>query len=266
MSNNIPPLNMSCVIAFIEKSTNKKHDTLDYLKKNDPSLSHIDWIAPADWEKVIDFSNSSDSIDKICRNFCLQFINSTPYLLKLTCYGRDSLISNLSADELQVFRIGKLLEKIPEADVVSWWDNLKIASRSELDDALLAQGRLAESWTIEEEKQKLSLFCSLEPEWVALNSDRYGYDVLSYRKGEGGTIQSIQVEVKSYQSQTYPHFYITCNEWEKSKLAESAYYYYIWCIETREYQILSINDIVSHIPNNNGVGKWQTVLIEPLIT
>lgn len=256
---------MSSVIAFVEKSSNKNYATLEYLKKNDPSLSHIDWTAADGWESIIECKIDTDSFDKICRNFCSEFIASNPSLLKLATFGRNALVSSLSSDELQVFRAGKLLDKLPGADIVSWWDGLKISSRAELDEILLAQGRLAESWTIEEEKKILRQFCSLEPEWVALDSDRYGYDILSYRQAEGGSIQSIQIEVKSYQNKIYPHFYITSNEWEKAKTAEQTYYCYVWCVESQQYQILSFNDIDKHVPNNKGEGRWQTVLIESSI-
>ena len=262
MNSHQLPLNMSIVSAFHALNTINNSDHVQYLKKNDPTLSHVDWNSFEFWESKLDKIIFPADIESVCRHFCYEFILSKEYFLKLTKFGRQSLISNLNADEIQVFRNGKLLEKNPQPEIVIWWDNLKNISRSELNSTLSKQGRLAEEWTLNIELEIVKQFTSLEPEWISIDSDHYGYDIKSYRKNEQGEVWPIQIEVKSYLNSLTQHFYFTSNEWTKALLAESSYFLYLWCMETKEYQVLTLEQIKHHIPDNNGFGSWQSVLIE----
>lgn len=255
-------LNMSIVSAFHALKSIDNPDHISYLKKNDPTLAHVDWTSFQFWEsKLINIVSSLD-IAVICRHFCFEFILEKEYFLKLTQYGRQSLISNLNSDEIQVFRNGKLLDKNPSSEVVKWWDELKRLSRNELNSSLVQQGRLAEEWTLNVERELTRSFTSLEPEWISIDNDKYGYDIKSYRVNEKGEIYPIQIEVKSHLNESSKHFYLTVNEWNKAVTAENSYLLYLWCIETNKYQLLTLDEIAPHIPINNGMGTWQSVFID----
>ena len=212
------------------------------------------------WLNVLNKENTE--LHSICQDACSAFVISHQFLRELAKYGRDSLLSNLTPDELQVFRNARLLEKLPNENAIKWWDKLKLQARKDLDEALLAQGRLAESWTIQRETEYIRSFDSeLVPEWVAMDGDHYGYDVLSYRLSAEGTSLPIQIEVKSFAKIKSPHFYLTVYEWSQAVKATPNYIFYIWCIETREYKILTLDEILPNIPLNNMNGEWQNVYI-----
>jgi hypothetical protein len=262
MHTEVPHLNISSVIAFIAMGSKSSSSTLSFLKKNDPSYSHLDWNNAENWKIILEDELAFDDFPLVCRAFCFRFVMADDLMLLLAGNGREAVISNLNSDELQVFRNARLLEKLPPQEVVEWWDYLKIFSKKNLNEILLKQGRLAEYWTIAEERKKIAAFTDLLPEMISLDGDRYGYDILSYRLNNLGSVIPVQIEVKSYADKSYPHIYLTKNEWDKGVKAKASYFYYVWCIETEKYVIVTIEDLIPHVPENRGLGKWQTVLLE----
>lgn len=237
-------------------------DRLTHYKMNHPSYSHLDWNSAERWYSRLD-SSVFEKYFLMCRQACWYFVNDNPILLNLACYGRDLLVSNLSDDELQVFRDAKLLDKIPGDDVVNWWDRFKVDARRNLTGERLAQGRLAERWTIEEESRRLKeANIDASPEWVSLDSDRHGFDISSFRMLDGKVLPLL-IEVKSFARDSIPHIYITLNEWKKAReTIKGEYLFYIWSVEGKRYRILLPDDLVAHIPIDQGFGKWQSVLID----
>lgn len=53
--------------------------------------------------------------------------------------------------------------------------------------------------------------------WAALESDAYGYDIISYDLDLNGKVREIKIEVKTTASKVDDDFYVTRNELEKSK-------------------------------------------------
>ncbi len=260
----VPPLNMSGVLALSALLTNSDEGNLNFLQKNDPSYLRFDWDHAQKWKALIEEKVLVYDLPNICRSVCLEFILSQPVLVELARNGRDAVVANLTPDELQVFRNGHLLDRQPSLEVVKWWDVLRLLAKRNLDTKLLEQGRLAEMWTMEEESRIVKEFTRELPELVSLGSDKFGFDILSFRMTPEGIIKRIQIEVKSYTSKYYPHFYLTANEWIKASQIASSYLLYLWCIETKEFRILTFSELEIHIPSNNGMGKWQDVLVEKL--
>lgn len=234
---------------------------LTHYKLNHPSYSHLDWNSAEEWQVRLQ-PQIFDSYFLICREACRLFVRATPILVNLACYGREMLLSNLSDDELQVFRDAKLLEKIPDEGAISWWDHFKVDARANLNDQLISQGRIAERWTIDVEINKLAALGIDEmPEWVSMDSDRHGFDISSYTVKEG-RILPLLIEVKSFAQNSWPHIYVTANEWKKAlETVNGDYVFHVWSIESQNYRILTIRDLEQHIPTNHGKGKWQSVLI-----
>src|SRR5690606_2050230 len=100
------------------------------------------------------------------------------------------------------------------------------------------------------------------PEWVSLDSDRHGFDISSFRMLDGKVLPLL-IEVKSFARDSIPHIYITLNEWKKAReTIKGEYLFYIWSVEGKRYRILLPDDLVAHIPIDQGFGKWQSVLID----
>lgn len=53
--------------------------------------------------------------------------------------------------------------------------------------------------------------------WASLESDAFGYDIISYDIDEKGKVKEIKIEVKTTSSKVDTDFYVTRNELEKSK-------------------------------------------------
>jgi hypothetical protein len=216
-----------------------------------------------EWISALEGIDNKPSLDKLCRKACYLFVTRSQILVELSCNGREDLISNLSEDEIQVFRNGLLLEKNPPMEVVLWWDTIKLLAREDLNEKLLSQGREAEFWTFNLESEIVhSLGIPTRPEWVSIDSDRYGYDILTYRLNLDKSPINILIEVKSFSKMSYPHFYLSKHEFNKAKDSDPYYYFYVWCYETRECRKLTFDDVQKHAPEDSGYGKWQTVLIE----
>lgn len=256
-------LSVSCISAYIESCVVSDKWLIDYKKKSDPAYAHLDWKSVAAWRDILTVP-ADIPFSLLCREFCLQFILYNKTLLKLAGLGRDAVISNLSVDETQVFRQAMLLEKIPSEEVWRWWDQLKTEALGLRSQEQIEQGRLAESWTINREIALIQSFSKVLPEWVSLESDRYGFDIQSYRQNSEGAITPIQIEVKSYQNAQQPQFFVTRHEWQTATKFFNSYRFCVWCIETKTFCEYSVKQLEAHVPDDRGKGSWQSILISEL--
>lgn len=250
------------MLEYSSQESIEAHNIFEYVKVSNPSFLHLDWDGASKWKELIGDKLSDSELAPICRLASFHFILKDQILLELVTYGREKLVSNLTDDEKQVFRNGALLEKIPSLEVVLWWDQIRIAGRNEFNHKLLSQGREAERWTMEFEISKTAhLGEEFIPQWVALESDHYGYDILSYRPNTQFAPLAILIEVKSFANPTFPHFYVTKTEWDKATETANNYIFFVWCISNKTYKVYTHTEIEKHIPTNNEGGNWQTVLI-----
>jgi hypothetical protein len=263
---NVPELSMSSLTALklsIEYHNNDAELLSSHLKANDPAWSHLNWKVAEQWRELITLPNQTTLL-LLCQEACLHFVLSKPILLQLTRHGREGLISSLSSDELQVFRNGGLLEETPTFETIMWWDKLKSIGRKLIDADLLQQGREAERLTFENELKLVADLGNLyKPKWVALESDRYGYDILTYRKQPDGSINTLRLEVKSFAWLSNPHFYVTENEWKTASDSNANnYLFVVWCMATKECRTFTVDEVEVHISKNQGTGRWQNILID----
>ena len=253
---------LKMIIDYQSKTSIESENRFAFIRESNPSLLHLDWDGAENWNKLIESEIIIADLNAICRHAASIFILNNPVLLELVTYGRDALFSNLTEDELQVFRNGRLLDKIPTQQVVEWWDDIRFRGRTKLNQNLLSQGREAERWTIEFEIEKIShLGEDFKPIWVALDGDHFGYDILSYRPNATYVPLAVLIEVKSFANPLKPQFYVTRNEWEKAIETGSNYIFFIWCMYTKTHRVFSHEEIEPHIPKNRGAGNWQNVLI-----
>lgn len=263
--NKVPPLDMGTATALhflMSSKNNSLHAIIKYKQKQDPSWSHLNWNAAEQWANYIDNGLDCRSLKDVCRTMCDIFVCSSSVLFNFAAIGRDSLLRNLSIDEVQVFKNGGLIEVLPAIEALLWWDKFRVKKRESINESKTNQGRIAERLTMELETGITSNIANdLKPHWDALNGDYYGYDIRSYRHNKSYSPSIMLIEVKSFSTMMSPIVYITQNEWETAIEAAPNYIFYVWCMETMSHKILPVAYFEKHIPQNYGHGEWQSVKV-----
>ena len=100
-----------------------------------------------------------------------------------------------------------------------------------------------------------------DPEWVGLDNNFAGYDVLSYELGEFGLVNKM-IEVKSTIASPL-RFYLSKNEWVTAEKARDSYFFHVWDMSKMPpaLYVRTVADIEPHIPTNNEEGEWSSALI-----
>ena len=250
----------------------RKHAALNPKLKSSALLSHIDLIEPAantlDMEASIYLSNLvEDPCPLEGHEFyhaCIKaiLIKYQPIWAKLMRQGRLRFVKKLNSNEQDVFAAAGLLEKPIPLSVVAWWDNVSGYSRLISDQEKINQGRKAEILTLDYERERLKkIGINKEPEWLGLDDNFAGYDVLSYDHGQYDLVNKL-IEVKSTLVSPL-RFILTLNEWETAKKAKTNYTFHIWNMRTQNPELhkLTVDEVEKHIPLNKGNGKWTHVVI-----
>lgn len=181
-----------------------------------------------------------------------------PWWLRLVPYGRAKVKAVLNQDQIQCFREAGLFDAVPDASVLTWWDEIGAAARSTVDVERMLRARQAERLSLEYERVRLQrLRISLEPEWVSLEDNTLGYDIRSYELS-GGEIVCRLIEVKSTTSGA---IFITKNEWLNASSAERNYYFHIWKFPEKCFVEYSVAAMRPNMPIDKGSGMWQDVMV-----
>lgn len=184
-------------------------------------------------------------------------IKITPAWAKRIPYGRKEAFIFMSKDEKACFFEAGLMNEYPNEAEIKWWDKMADYIRSQ--DALCKSetGRKGELCTIVYESNRVGE----KPQWVSIDSNLAGYDIISH---VSRNIKSnLLIEVKSSEkSINNAEFYITAHEWHTA-CNSSNYSFYLWCFcdNKKQLAIVEPNNVLPYIPTNNESGEWQTVKI-----
>lgn len=182
-----------------------------------------------------------------------------PVWAKTILLGRK-FIQKLHPDEQQCFQAAGLMEDPPSDATVSWWDKTSSTARMISNSFGVDQSRIAEKMTMEYEiKRMTKLGIAATPKWMAVEDNTLGYDILSYDVGTKEPVARV-LEVKS--TVTSPRFYVSRNEWEVCKKMGPAYLFHIWDMKTGNLFERTLADVMPHIPQDQGTGKWSSVEIK----
>jgi hypothetical protein len=182
-----------------------------------------------------------------------------PFWVRLASAGRSRLCEALPENILQSFRSAGLLVDKPGLPVIQWWDEIAGIARHEHDKVKLEHGRLAESLTMELEASRLQhLGLAISPQWVAIEDNSAGYDILSFDPGEHGPTARM-IEVKSCSSSTVG-FHLSRNEWETAARSQ-CYIIHLWELPSRTLIELDASEISRSVPIDQGCGEWQSAFI-----
>ncbi|MDB5285262.1 MAG: hypothetical protein JWR05_211 [Mucilaginibacter sp.] len=234
--------------------------------KVEPNANSLDLDAAFYLHSIVDI-NSPFQGHEFYRN-CISavIIIALPAWAKLITLGRKRFIQKLYGEEYRdvksLFRQAGLLQDPPTIGDIAWWDHVSGRVRLEGDRLKLERARIAERLSLELERKKLILQgITTYPQWIAIEDNTAGYDVLSYTKTDYGLANKL-IEVKSTIASPL-RFYITRNEWEHALEVGEAYFFHIWNMQTDPPFLYekSSADIAPHIPQDNEKGKWKTAEI-----
>lgn len=194
------------------------------------------------------------------RRFIFEWIAVVnPGWLQLAPYGRERLRQALNIDEVQCFREAGLFDKVPDRETIEWWDLVAARMRGNSDLEKMKRARLAERLSLGHERVRVrELDIPREPQWVSLDDNSLGFDILSFDRDLEGRIVNRMVEVKSTVSDT---IFLTRNEWENVSGAPQHTVIHIWDLHDERLQELQPLEIAPNIPLDQGIGKWQNVRI-----
>ena len=181
----------------------------------------------------------------------------TPSWAKRIPYGRKEAFIFMTKDEKACFFEAGLMNDDPDEAEIKWWDQIANYIRSQ-DNLIKAEtGRKGELCTIQYERNRVGE----KPQWVSIDSNLSGYDIIS--QVSSGNKAKLLIEVKSSgMSLESAEFIITAHEWHTA--CNSNYYsFYLWCFHNNKKQLAVIEPIsvLPYIPTNNQTGEWQTVSI-----
>jgi hypothetical protein len=149
----------------------------------------------------------------------------------------------------------------PDAAAIELLDKLAQLARGAADVGVMDSARLAERLTMELETRRCSALQGAgAPEWISLNDNGAGYDVLSTRLSQGRLAPKL-IEVKSSRSQR-PRLYLTRNEWEVGRRSPQAWIIHFWDMRSRSLTELSWTTLEAHVPRDQGGGSWSVVIVD----
>ena len=171
--------------------------------------------------------------------------------------GRKEACIFMSKDEKACFVEAGLLSDELSPSVVAWWDQVSGLIRNEKASTNLSTGRIGEKLTICYEKNRTNR----DPQWVAIESNKLGYDVLSQVSASDNTKALIEVKTSTEPVEN-AFFYVSKNEWNVA-INSKCYFFYLWSIlpNSNQLAVLTPNRIADHIPINQKNGEWEKVRI-----
>ena len=213
--------------------------------------------------KLNDQENDAD-YKLVFQEILKKFIFSTkPSYLYSLIHGLAEFKKSLNEDEYQCFSDAGLLEELnlKNESICRWWDEVERLSWEESKSDNLDTGRIGEKKTLKfEENRLIKLGVKKKPYWEARNSNRSGYDILSYDKNNK-EIFEIYLESKSTVNQN-GYFYLTKGEWRKAEEKKDKFYIYHWHVKSESPRIISYDELRKHIPKNRGKGIWNDIIIK----
>ncbi len=184
----------------------------------------------------------------------------SPIWARLAPAGRNHVLQAIGVNGVQCLRSAGLLGS--DARATDWWDALATVNRGERDARLLAQGREGERLSLAYENARLQQEgISRAPEWVAIDDNTVGYDILSYAWHEGSQVNRL-IEVKTTQAHP-PRMILSRNEWRTAQQYGGAFEFHLWNLNDEALTIYTVEQLKVHIPTDNGAGKWESVEIHP---
>ena len=192
----------------------------------------------------------------------LYITNVEPIWIRYLSKGIYHAEDRISGEDVkQIFRELGLFpnSKNTTKDVVSWWSKIRALSLSQKDQRLSKIGYEGELLSLEFEKKRTGK----NPEYKALQSDEFGYDILSIVSKSN--LGPLHIEVKSSEKGAQRgSMFLTRNEFDKCIKYGDNYQFHLWdlSLATPRILILPGKEIIPHIPIDSGNGIWKIAEIK----
>lgn len=235
-------------------------ELISLVEKVEADAQSLDLEASAQLSTLVQNGTYLDS--RVFYQTCIKAIllKRQPAWTRTMKRGRKRFAKELDPNDRAIFDAAGLMVDPPSREIVEWWDDISGQARHTFGLENMQQGREAELLTIEgERKRLLSIGVYKEPEWLGLDDNFAGYDVLTYDSVSTGIVNRL-IEVKSTIASP-PRFIVSRNEWKQAEKSGEAYSFHIWDMQRHPPQlhIRSVAEVAPHIPTDNGRGHWTNV-------
>lgn len=237
-------------------------DAAAFLRQTSASAVGVDLDAACELMALI--PPLGDSTPEGVFRACIAAIakSATPGWLSALPLGRQALGDSLDENTRQCFRIAGAFDPVPQPEVLLWLDELASAQFALVDRGNLMVGREGELLTLESEIRKLkALSIDKSPKWVALDDNRAGFDIESWRRDPEGNEIPLLIEVKACSGKSC-RFFLTRNEWQSACRFPHQYELHVWRLADKASAIFKPADIGLHVPHDKGAGKWESVQVQ----
>jgi len=190
------------------------------------------------------------------RNALLDLVQATdPPWVQGARFGRRHVLEYSPPEISQVCREAGLATGSSN-DVVAFWDQLAARARGLHDVRLNETGRKGERLTLQYEEARTGR----RPQWVALESNAEGYDVLS--QISASDTARLCIEVKASTLGLGGQFHLSRNEWDTA-VTLLRFVMHLWdvSVPTPRLAVVDVSQLAEHIPNDVGDGRWQRVCL-----
>lgn len=195
--------------------------------------------------------------EAMLRQALLDYIDVVlPPWVQNASFGRSRVLSFAGSEIAQVF-VEAGLAHGTEENVVAFWDELAARARGQKTGRLTAIGRHGERLSLTYEENRTGQ----KPEWVAIENNADGYDLLSVV--ESDNLRQLSIEVKTSTLGLSGVFHLTRNEWERA-LESMKHVFHLWDARANVVPRLAVvepQEMQAHIPTDLGSGSWESVAI-----
>lgn len=195
--------------------------------------------------------------EPMLRQALLDYIDVVlPPWVQNASFGRSRVLSFAGSEIAQVFVEAGLAHGTEES-VVAFWDEIAARARGQKTGRLTTIGRHGERLTLAYEENRTGQ----KPEWVAIENNADGYDVLSVV--EPDNLRQLSIEVKTSTLGLSGVFHLTRNEWERA-LESMKHVFHLWDARANVAPRLAVvepQEMQAHIPTDLGSGSWESVAI-----
>lgn len=195
--------------------------------------------------------------EPMLRHALLDYIDIVlPPWVQNASFGRARVLAFAGSEIAQVFFEAGLAHGTDEG-VVAFWDELAARARGQKSGRLTAIGRDGERLSLAYEENRTGH----KPEWVAIENNADGYDILSVV--ESGNLRQLSIEVKTSTLGLAGSFHLTRNEWDRA-LEGANHIFHLWDARANAMPRLAVvepQEMQNHVPTDLGSGIWESVVI-----
>jgi hypothetical protein len=183
------------------------------------------------------------------------FLRQDPWL-QLARRGRIHVLLQAPPEISQLLHEAELAEGEND-EVVRFWDDVADRVRGDKDRNRTEVGRTGERLSLLYETKRTGK----KPRWVALDSDEFGYDLLSIASASDPAPMKIECKC-SERPLGEATLYLTRNEWETADKSER-YCFHLWNTASHKTRlaVICVEDMRPHVPENRRSGSWETAQV-----